>query len=331
MEKRLKFRFGEQKTFINQVFKKSKLSINDLAKLVDVHPRSLRDWKREKLTMSLKAAEIFCKFCGITLPEEKEILIQRWQFNKIKAARIGGIVRYKKYGEFATEEGRRKGGIKAIVNLRKHKLTPKYKIYNFPKYFSEDLAEFVGIMLGDGGITSSQCTITLNSIVDLEYSKYVVNLCLGLFGELPRVFKKKDCNAIVLYYNGSMLIRYLCSIGLKTGNKVKQQVGVPNWITENNAYRKACLRGLIDTDGGVFIHKYKVKGKEYSYKKICFSNRSNPLLFFVKETLLRFGFTPKTIDKVANKKVWLYNEGQVNHYLASVRSHNFRLNKFIGR
>ena len=92
-------------------------------------------------------------------------------------------------------------------------------------------------------------------------------------------------------------------------------------------YSAACLRGLMDTDGGVFLHKYRVNGKIYSYKKICFTNRSVPLLDFVEETLLRLGFNPKKILKVENKKVWLYNSNEVEEYLGLVGTSNQRLKK----
>ena len=329
MEKRLKFNSGQQKKFIEKIRKKSHLSIKELAKLAGVHERSFRDWNREKLTMTLKAARLFCVKFDHVLPEKQEVLVGRWKKRKEEASRIGGIARFKKHGSPGTEEGRRKGGMKSIANLRKNGIIPRVKIYKIPS-INKDLAEYVGIMLGDGGITPSQCTITLNSIADKDYARFVCDLACKLFGEKPKIFKKKDCNAITLYYNGSALVKYLCSLGLKTGNKVKQQVGVPDWVKNVGSYRIACLRGLMDTDGGVFIHRYKVNGKNYKYKKISFSNRSIPLLMFVRDTLLELGFTPKVIDKVENKKVWLYNENEVNRYLNTVRSHNVRLLKFLG-
>lgn len=325
---RTKFLPGQQQEFIESVYIKSGLTTNQLAELAQVHPRSFRDWRREKLTMTLFAAEFFCKKFEVVLPEDKGILIDRWQKAKQEASRIGGIALFKKHGSPATNEGRRKGGIKAIANLKKNGIIPSVKIYRQPN-FSKELAEYVGIMLGDGGITSGQCTITLNSIVDKDYIRFVSELAEKLFGEVPRYFKKKDCNATTLYYNSSFLVRYFLEIGLKIGNKVKQQVDVPDWIKQVKEYRIACLRGLMDTDGGVFLHKYKVKGKEYLYKKISFSNRSRPLLVFVAETLRELGFTPKIIDKVENKKIWLYNESEVKQYLSIVGTHNPRLLKLF--
>lgn len=327
---RVKFLPGQQKKFIEEVYLKSGYSTKELAEIAKVHPRSFRDWRREKLTITLKAAERFCTEFTLKLPEEKEIMITRWLKAKKDAGRVGGIICFKKYGSPGTEEGRRKGGIKSITILRKNGIIPAVKIYKLPNGHSKELAEFVGIMLGDGGITASQCAITLNSNADNDYTQFVSDLGYSLFGERPKMHKKKDCNAICLYYNGVGLVQYLCKIGLKVGNKVKQQVGVPEWVKNSYLFRTACLRGLMDTDGGVFLHNYSVNGKKYHYKKISFSNRSIPLLIFVKETLGELGFTPKIIDKIENKKVWLYNESEVGQYLTRVGTHNSRLLKFGG-
>jgi hypothetical protein len=329
MENRVKFKSGDQKKFIKHVVKISGLSTVELAQIANVHPRSFRDWKREKLNMSLSTVEIFLKMFKVSLPEKKEDLVKKWIEARRNRNRKGGLVRFAKYGSPGTEEGRRKGGIKSMYNLRKNGNIPKVKIYKTPVYSSE-LAEFVGIMLGDGGITSSQCTVTLNREVDAEYVRFVTGLGLKLFGESPKFLERKDSKAIVLYYNGVFLIKYLLSIGLKAGNKVKQQVEVPDWVLLLSEYKKTCLRGLMDTDGGVFNHRYTVNGKNYIYKKISFSNRSTPLLHFVFNTLAELGFNPKIIDKVENKKVWLYNGTEVKRYLSQVGSNNQRLLRHLG-
>ncbi len=330
MDNRVKFLPNQQKKFIDNVYAKSKLSTKELAKIAVVHPRSFIDWRKEKLTMTLKAAKLFCTKFNCVLPEEKKILIGRWKKAKKDAGIIGGKANFDIYGSPGTKEGRRRGGIIAMENMRKKGIVPLIKEYKFPYVYSEDLAEFMGIMLGDGGMTRLQCNITLNSQADKDYISFVSNLAYRLFSEKPKLFKKKDCNASVLYYHGILLINYLCMLGLKVGNKVKQQVDVPNWVKESSLFKIACLRGLMDTDGGVFIHRYLVKGKRYEYKKISFTNRSIPLLIFVMETLISLGFNPKLIDKVENKKVWLYNENEVDRYLTIVGSHNLRLLKFAG-
>ena len=162
-----------------------------------------------------------------------------------------------------------------------------------------------------------------------KYSKFVINLISKLFGFQPSVSIRKDFNVIVITGSGIKSIKYFQTIGLKIGNKVKQQVDVPKWIQDNIDYQIACLRGLMDTDGGVFLHRYKVNGKRYIYKKISFTNKSVPLLRFVVRVLKCLKYSPKLIDKVENKKVWLYNESEVNRYLREIGSNNFRLLKYI--
>lgn len=327
MEIRVKFLPGEQRTFLLQVQEKSELHPNQLARIAGVVPRSYRDWKREKLCMSLRAVKVFREKYKVTLPEDSKTLVSRWKKYKSEMGRRGGFAYFKKYGSPATPEGRRKGGSKALAILRQKGVIPGVKTYVLSKGFSNELAEFVGILLGDGGITSGQACIALNREADCEYVKFVVGLGDKLFGEKPRLLPRKDSKAIGIYYNGVFLVNYLVEIGLKIGNKVRQQVNVPDWVKLSNVYRVCCLRGLMDTDGGVFLHKYKVGGKVYIYKKICFSNRSLPLLNFVSQTLAELGFTPKMITKVENKKVWLYNRSEVNRYLGTIGTHNPRLLK----
>lgn len=322
---RIKFLQGQQSKFLAEVSKSSGLTNEKIAIMVGVHPRSLRDWKREKLTMPLLIARFLCKEYAVSLPEDEQLLVCRWEKGQAEANKIGGKARYAKYGSPATVEGRRKGGVAALANLRTRGIVPRVKIFQLPQGYSPELAEFVGILLGDGGITPSQITVTLNSEKDNEYSKYVTDLGKSLFGDEPKVFLRKNEKTLVLYYNGASLVRYLLTIGLLTGNKIRQQVAVPGWVNTSMEYRKKCLRGLMDTDGGVFQHKYTVKGKEYKYKKLAFTNKSLPLLEFVRVTLKDMGFNPKVIDKVENKKVWLYNMQEVERYLVTVGTSNHRL------
>lgn len=126
---RMKFLQGNQKKFITEISIKSGLSTEKLAKLAGVHPRSFRDWKREKLSMTLRAAELFCKKFDILLPEDKKTLVERWKLSKIEASRMGGKALFKKWGSPATPEGRRKGGINTLTNLRRNGIIPLVKVY----------------------------------------------------------------------------------------------------------------------------------------------------------------------------------------------------------
>lgn len=327
MENRVKFLNGEQNRFLLEVQKKSELKLDELAKIAGVTPRSYRNWKREDLCMTVKSAEKFSTFYQISLPEEIEVMRTRWFEYKRQIAQKGGISTLKKYGSIGTPESRSKGGKNAIRILMEKGIVPPRKVYKNPSK-DELFAEFIGILLGDGGITNGQVIVTLNSEADKNYIDFVVETENKLFGEKPKTFKRKNRRAIAIYFNGIDLVNFLVRCGMKIGNKVKQQVDVPDWIKKVKIFRIACLKGLMDTDGGVFIHKYKVNGKLYQYKKICFTNRSVPLLIFVKDVLEELGFTPKMITKVENKKVWLYNSEEVKQYLKVVGSSNKRLSMY---
>jgi transcriptional regulator with XRE-family HTH domain len=328
MENHLKFLPNQQKYFLKQVSKKSGWSTKKLAKLVNISPRNYRDWKREKINISAGAAKILSYQFNVKLPEKEKTLVTRWKKVRKTASRIGGLACQKKHGCLFTLEQRKKGGKKALFVMRQKGLIPEYKEFNLPKKHNNQLAEFTGILLGDGGLTPWQVHIALNSEADKNYVGFVSSLAKNLFGKKPKIYNHKKIKVIKVYYSGVILIKYLTKIGLKIGNKVKQQVGVPRWIKSSQNCKIACLRGLMDTDGGVFLHKYRVNQKTYIYKKICFTNRSVPLLHFVFTTLKELDLTPKLIDKVENKKVWLYNKNEVEKYLQVVGTHNPRLLKY---
>lgn len=331
MESRYKIPHAIQKRYLETVEKTSSLSGEKLAILFGVVGRSYRDWKRGKFSIPVKVADLIEKRFKISYPYCKEEALQNWKEAKLHASHLGGVGLIKKHGSPATVEGRRKGGLHALEVLRLRGVIPFAKPFAQPQGKSSELAEFVGILLGDGHIGEGQWSITVNSIADKQYAENISSLVEQLFEYKPGRFMKKDCNAIVLYGGGKYCIEYLQSLGLKTGNKITQQVGVPDWIKDTLEWRISCLRGLIDTDGGIFLHKYKVKGKEYVYSKLSFSNRSLPLIDFVYDTLEMVKLHPKKRLKEKSKQVWLYNVSEVKVYLDIIGTHNRRLLKNIWR
>lgn len=327
MEIHLKFKKNNQRRFIESILKISALNIDAIATKVGTSPRNFRDWRREKYTMPKKAVVRLSKLYKVKIPEEIKTLEERWKMYKSRNGKIGGDAFKKIYGNPGTKEGRIKGGRRALEILRERGIIPLTKVFKKPK-ISKKLAEFVGIMLGDGGITHLHIAITLNRVADSDYIKYVQNLCYELFGEKPKIMPRKECLADTIYFNGINLVEYLKKIGLKVGNKVKQQVDVPDWIKKDKTYSLLCCRGLMDTDGCIAIHRYYVNKKRYHYKKLIFTNCSVPLALFVKNTLQTVGLHPKVINNLGKMRVWLYNSQEVQDYLRIVGSSNQRLLKF---
>ena len=285
---RIKFEKGMQEEFLLSFREKLGMTWPQLSEKIRVHPRSLSDWRREAYTIP---EEIFKKLIAlggkrITIPDHK-VLPDFWSIGK--AASKGGVARMKKYGELGTTEGRRKGG---FVSQKRRRLHPElYQHCNLRKNitkprYSCKLAEFFGIMLGDGGINSNdQAVISLHRYNDRNYADFVCDLIEKLFHLKPVIYfyrSERSKNALGVAVSSIAFLEFLLSKGLKKGNKVMHQVDVPEWIKESLEFSKACLRGLIDTDGGIYYHQHTVNGNQYFNIGLTFTNNSLPFLTFVK-------------------------------------------------
>jgi intein/homing endonuclease len=159
---------------------------------------------------------------------------------------------------------------------------------NNPKEFfldeNENLAELIGILLGDGHLhkkgeksyLGSVLSISLNRIDEPKYLEYVRRLLVRVFKEEPKMHPRVDSKAIDLKIYNDQIIDFMISKGLLTGDKVKNQISVPKWIKKNyswvirnltiweSKYRGlaiGCLRGLVDTDGSIYVdHFNKIIG-----------------------------------------------------------------------
>jgi transcriptional regulator with XRE-family HTH domain len=313
---RVAFPEGGQVQFLSLVFSVTNLSVEEVASICGVHPRTIRDWRRGKYRISPSAAKKLTELSGVTLPDGVQV-VNRYEHLK-RFSSLGGKRRQELYG--------------TPKNLLKHKKWIR-KIRR-PDY-NQKLAEFFGIVLGDGCITHGQVGISVNSKTDRDYALYIKNLLWELF-EVPATLNdysekaKSARNCIVVLASSLNLVRFLLEHGLIKGNKVKQQVAVPVWIHNNVELSKACMRGLIDTDGTVFVNDHWVGGYHYQNIELSFSNRSLPLLDFVEQTLAHLNFTPRRYGK---KCVNLRKEPEVERYFKEVGTnnpkHQLRFDQFV--
>lgn len=315
------FPTNRQSVWLDKIVDKSKLSNNELAKIGGVSGKTFRDWRREKFTISGEALSKLSKFFSEPIPSTVKKVDNFWYVEK--GARKGALRRLEIYGPPGTMEGRKKGGRNSQI---KRKLYPELypncilrKNFSFPQK-SNELAELVGIILGDGGITGWQLKISLNKETEPEYVEFVTGLIAFLFKEPPKkyYFEGRGKKVCVLCLGGVSLIEFLEQIGLKIGNKVLLQVGVPNWILINRNYSIACLRGLVDTDGCIYSHSHTTKGFPCLNYGLTLTNHSKPLLNFTHTVLLKEGFT----SKIKEHSVYLYRQKEVKKYFDIIGSHN---------
>ncbi|MDO8593625.1 MAG: LAGLIDADG family homing endonuclease [bacterium] len=209
-----------------------------------------------------------------------------------------------------------------IASLQYPKKSHRKKV-TIPKH-SVALAEFFGIMLGDGGINNPwQATITLNAIKDRLYAIYIKKMIKDLFGVVPSSFVYKTRDALRILANGVSLVDFLVSEGLPRGNKLRAGLMIPTWILRNNKYSYACVRGLIDTDGCMFIHTHTVGGKVYKNIGLAFSSRSPELIGQVAAILEKSGIIPHV--NLRGTDIYIYRKDAVERYLKIFGSSNTRI------
>lgn len=186
------------------------------------------------------------------------------------------------------------------------------------------LAEFFGIMMGDGAIGNSwQAVISLNSKADASYAVYVQDLIFELFGIQPKVSKRKESNTLLLTLTSTDVVDFLLSKGLVYGDKIKGNILIPEWILNNDQYRRACVRGLMDTDGCLYIHRHVVSNKRYENLGLCFTSYAQPLLRQVAVIFEQFGVIPHISSH--GRRIYLYSAKSVAKYVTVFGSSNDRI------
>jgi len=318
---RVKFQKHKQRAFLLQVKELTGQTHRSLAHIVGVSVRTFTDWKREKFLISYSALSRLCKTAKLPLPKTIELRDKFWYTPKGSSA--GGIAVYKKYGRVGGDPEYRKKKWREWWE-RKGKFNPPSSItvpipIKTPRR-SESLAEFVGIMLGDGGISQYQIKITLHHKDDYEFGKYVMMLIKKLFDLQASILHDPKDSVNDYVVSRKELVGFCTKkLGLVIGNKIKQQIDIPSWIKGSRKYEIACVRGLVDTDGSVFTHRYQVGGKWYQYKKLCFSSRSHPLLRSVHRVLQNLGLHPRLtegldvrLDRIEDMQLYFRNIGSHN-------------------
>lgn len=201
-------------------------------------------------------------------------------------------------------------GIKIQPELKENYLNKK-KVA-FPDK-SELTAELIGIMLGDGHISkkNGQLYVCVNSETDLEYSHLIKDLFFKLTGNNASSHTRTDQKAIDVFFTSVEFVRHMETLGLTSNNKVKQQVGIPDWIKEKREWSYPCIRGLFDTDGSLYRLKFG--------HQLELTNRSLALLNDTRDLLLNNGFHP---SKISGFNLYITRRNDLHRYFTEIGSSN---------
>jgi len=276
-------------TFFANLFANSRRNISYFATDAGVSERTIRSWRSGQTSMPLTKAEDWSRRFGVMVPKHSSFDLRE---RRKVAGTVGGRARQLLYGDLGTPEGRSRGGVHSMKTHRMKEHSPFVSRKVLSPQKDVYLAELVGAILGDGGLTEYQLILSVNGIDDTEYAEFLRLLIIRIFNIEPRIIHYPKNGVIKIICSRKNLVKYLQSIGLVIGNKVKHQVGVPPWIQGNPSFARACIRGLIDTDGCVYIDRHHINGKTYESYGIAFTNASLPLLNFVEQKLTEFGYSP---------------------------------------
>ncbi|VVB81732.1 LAGLIDADG-like domain protein [uncultured archaeon] len=143
------------------------------------------------------------------------------------------------------------------------------------------LAELLGIMCGDGCLSSSKSQVKYyiycsgNSLKDDDYmERYVPNLFYKVFGKLVNSHKRKDENTIFIKFSDKEMFKRFQELEIPVGKKYSL-LKIPDFVLKSKCRQLAFVRGLFDTDGCVILSKQhrtqayypriEIKSKNYSF------------------------------------------------------------------
>lgn len=172
----------------------------------------------------------------------------------------------------------------------------------------KNLAEFVGILLGDGSIGKYRCQnkngknkiyrrikITGNAQEDLLYYKLsVIPLFRKLFNKEPLLrFKKGEKTCELLLFDRRVFNYLTNDLGMKLAPK-KDRAIIPKEVLTKDL-ENYLLRGYFDTDGSLVLDKQNYK--KHSYPRLEIKSAPAPMrqqfLNILKKHGYRFIISPK--------------------------------------
>lgn len=193
-----------------------------------------------------------------------------------------------------------------------------------------DLAELIGIILGDGnlgiypkyknGINTgkSRCQYLriYCNINEKQYAKNLKDILIKVFKKKPYVYKRIKEGELYLEISKKDLDKEL---KIKIGDKIKNQITLPQWIFSQDKYLVACLKGLFDTDGCC----YKT-GKKYLI--VNFTNKNAKLLNQIYKGLKQLNFHPY---KITGRGIELGRQLEIKNFFSIIAPRNRKHYRFL--
>lgn len=192
-------------------------------------------------------------------------------------------------------------GVMKLVNIRDSKSRVARLVGSSPTSGTEKLkvieSYVVGVALGDGNLSNPNGrAVRLRVTCDKKYPKLSKEIVEKIQLLMPKnkvstINKKKNAIDISCYSN-----KWPQILGWtpEKGPKHNQGIRIPKWIRSKSKYYKACLKGLIQTDGCIYTDR--------GYKMVNLTGINEQLLLDAKNLLTELGYKPQLYKfKTQNK------------------------------
>jgi hypothetical protein len=182
---------------------------------------------------------------------------------------------------------------------------------------NSELAEFVGIILGDGNINvkSTQITISGGEIDGSYVTEHIPSLIRNLFYKNVS-FGKLTSGGLDCSFGSRQIGLYLIQKWPYLSHG-KINCKIPSEFFKDKNLLRACIRGLFDTDGG--LHRHHVKSAQ-----LKFTNKRVSLVDSLENGLKQLRYKPcRTIDHKSKNThaLYLFTE-DVKRYFKEIGSNN---------
>ena len=166
---------------------------------------------------------------------------------------------------------------------------------------SEELAEIIGIHLGDGCIskTTKYQEYAINGDITEEreyYDNHVLpiynsNIFKPILGKeiIAKNYEKNGTYGIYVF--NEKIVSFFEQLGIKSGVKLDHEI--PDCILKNKRLWKFFLRGIFDTDGSIYFNKnysVKIENRKHNRPRIKLGMTSKKIIKAVRFMLEELGY-----------------------------------------
>lgn len=318
-----------KKMFFDSVQNNFNKTWKEIRKELNLSKSSLERYKSGK---SLIPEELFLKFINILNNIEKGKILENVEkipdnFGQIKGGKKAYSINFKKF-----EEGRKKGLVSLSKSRRKKFREIKRFIFNIK--ISPEICEFVGAFIGDGFFNCYnnklyQVEFAGDSRFDLNYyEEKIIPIVKRIIPNIkPHIYKVKNKNSIrIVFYSKELFCFLRDSFGFIPGRKA-HTIKIPSEILKSKELLNATIRGIFDTDGGIFLDRRK--GYKQPYPRIIFQTVSEDLYYQLLNYLSEdFKIYSRYNEKRNIYVIEIYGHSQLKKWMSIIGFSNKRhLNK----